>query len=81
MKGLLIFFFFFQSVFSQPAQKIILGDFNELKVYDGLNVVLIKSDTNTATISGDNQNKVLVINKSGILKLKMDILLRLLKKV
>ena len=72
MKGLLIFFFFFQGAFSQPAQKSILGDFNELKAYDGLNVVLIKSDTNTATISGDNQNKVLVINKSGILKLKME---------
>lgn len=50
-----------------------LGDFDELKVYDLINVSLIKSDTNRAIISGDNKNDVSIVNDNGILKIKMEL--------
>lgn len=49
------------------------GDFDELKVYDLINVILIKSDSNKAIISGDNKNDVSLVNDNGILKIKMEL--------
>ena len=48
-----------------------LGDFDNIKVYDLINVELIKSDENKAIISGDNKSDVEIINKNGTLKIKM----------
>lgn len=47
------------------------GDFKELKVYDLINVTLIKSDTVKAIISGENKNDVSIMNDNGVLKIKM----------
>ncbi|MGE5942987.1 MAG: head GIN domain-containing protein [Flavobacteriales bacterium] len=55
-----------------PIEKNI-GDFKELKVYDLIQVELIKSDSNKIVISGENAASVLVNNKSGTLKIKMEI--------
>lgn len=57
-----------------PAQKAIektVGEFSELKVYDLIEVLLIKSDTDKVIISGKNKSDVLVNNKNGTLKIKM----------
>lgn len=48
-----------------------LGDFGEIKVYDMINVELVKSDENRAIISGDNKSDVELVNKNGTLKIKM----------
>lgn len=48
-----------------------LGDFDNIKVYDLINVELIKSDENKAIISGDNKSDVEIVNKNGTLKIKM----------
>lgn len=48
-----------------------LGDFNEIKVYDLINVELVKDDINKAIISGDNTSDVEILNKNGTLKIKM----------
>ncbi len=48
-----------------------LGDFNEIKVYDLINVELVKSNENKAVISGDNISDVELINKNGSLRIKM----------
>lgn len=48
-----------------------IGDFDEIKVYDLINVELIKSDENKAIISGDNKSDVELINKNGSLRIKM----------
>ncbi len=48
-----------------------IGDFSEIKVYDLINVELIKSDENKAIISGDNKSDVELINKNGSLRIKM----------
>lgn len=49
------------------------GDFDELKVYDLINVTLVKSDSNKAVISGENKNDVSIVNDNGILKIKMEL--------
>ncbi|WP_027126270.1 head GIN domain-containing protein [Gelidibacter mesophilus] len=48
-----------------------IGNFNELKVYDLINVTLIKSDENKAVISGHQPHSVELINKNGTLKVQM----------
>ncbi|RAJ25641.1 putative autotransporter adhesin-like protein [Gelidibacter algens] len=48
-----------------------IGDFDELKVYDLINVTLVKSDNNKAIISGDHKSDVELVNSNGTLKIKM----------
>ncbi len=50
-----------------------LGKFTEVKAFDGLSVNLIASDVNKAIITGDNLNKVSIVNNNGVLKLRMQI--------
>lgn len=50
-----------------------IGDFNELKVYDLIEVELIKSDVNKVEISGNNTQDVVINNKNGTLKIKMNL--------
>ena len=64
-----------QLVFSQTEKNI--GDFQELKVLDGINVVLEKSSENNIKITGDNTENVVVINKSGTLILRMQLIKKL----
>ena len=49
-----------------------VGDFNSLKVYDRIPVELIESNKNLVEISGELENEVLVVNKNGDLRLKMN---------
>ncbi len=57
-----------------PAQtEKMLGDFNELKVYDRIEVALIKSDENKIIITGKNTEDVVIVNKNGKLKVKMSL--------
>ncbi|WP_298492677.1 head GIN domain-containing protein [uncultured Algibacter sp.] len=53
-----------------PIEKTI-GEFSELKVYDLIEVELIKSDNDKISITGKNATNVLVNNKNGTLKIKM----------
>ena len=53
-----------------PIEKTI-GEFTELKVYDLIQVELLKSSENKVTIIGENKEDVLVNNKNGKLKIKM----------
>jgi hypothetical protein len=73
----LLFLFLFQFSFSQSELKRVLGEFKELKVYDGINVVLKKSNRNFLVILGENSQNVVVVNKSGTLKLKMGLFKKL----
>lgn len=59
--------------FSQEPIEKSIGEFSELKVYDLIEVELIQSDENKVVISGENTESVLVNNKNGTLKIKMDI--------
>lgn len=48
-----------------------IGEFSTVKVYDLINLKMIKSDENKVVIAGDNKNDVQVINKNGKLKIRM----------
>jgi hypothetical protein len=66
---LLGFVFLTQLTFAQTT--IDLKDFDDLKVFDKLNVTLIASNENKVVIMGTNQSDVEVVNKNGLLKIKM----------
>ena len=57
MKNIL-FLLLTQFLFSQIEKTI--GDFQELKVLDGINVVLEEGEENILKITGDNKEKVVV---------------------
>ncbi|MCF8272937.1 MAG: DUF2807 domain-containing protein [Flavobacteriaceae bacterium] len=75
MKSILSGIFLFVSLLmhsQSPIEKTI-GEFTELKVYDLIEVELIKSNENKVIISGKNNSDVLVNNKNGKLKIKMNL--------
>ena len=55
-----------------PLEKNV-GDFNEVKVYDLIEVNLIKAEENKVVISGQDVQDVQVINKNGKLKIRMNL--------
>lgn len=59
------------STIAQGDIEVDLGSFNEVKVFDLINVQLIKANTNRAIISGDNTSDVELVNKNGILRIRM----------
>ena len=67
---LMSLFLTFTAISQETIEKNI-GDFDEIKVYDLINVHLIKSDENKAIISGDNKSDVELVNKNGSLRIKM----------
>jgi hypothetical protein len=49
----------------------VLGDFDTVKVFDKLHVKLVESSDNKIVIKGARETEVEVVNKNGILKLRM----------
>ena len=58
--------------FSQNVEKN-LGEFSQLKTFDGLSVELVKSDENKAVISGVHKDDVEIVNKNGLLKIRFNL--------
>lgn len=58
------------AVSQNPIEKSI-GEFSELKVYDLIEVELVKAKENKVVISGKNSSSVIINNKNGTLKIKM----------
>lgn len=73
MKRILVICAFLVSTFviAQNTVEKEIGEFSELKVYDLINVELIKSKQNKVVITGKNTQNVLLNNKNGTLKIKM----------
>ncbi|MEM9000932.1 MAG: head GIN domain-containing protein [Bacteroidota bacterium] len=71
---IVLFLFVVQIAYAQE-EKITqeLEKFTEIKGFDGLSINLIKSDVNRAVITGANTQKVVIVNNSGTLKLRMEI--------
>lgn len=64
----------FQTVlFAQKPIEQSIGEFTELKVYDLIEVELIKANENKVIITGNNNSNVVIANKNGTLKIKMNI--------
>jgi hypothetical protein len=60
---------FVQLSFSQITKD--LGDFDSVKVFDKLSVKLVQSSENKIVIKGARESEVEVVNKKGLLKLRM----------
>lgn len=58
-------------VFSQETIEKTVGEFTTVKVYDLINLKMIKSDENKVIISGKNEADVEILNKNGKLKIRM----------
>ena len=72
----ILFLFVAVSSMTVTAQRMIdkeVGDFNKIKVFDLIEVNLIKSDENRITIKGENVYDIKVVNTDGTLKLRMQL--------
>ena len=58
-----------QLYFGQVTKE--LGDFDSVKVFDKLHVKLVQSSDNKIVIKGARESEVEVVNKAGLLKLRM----------
>ena len=61
------------SAFSQRIVNKDVGAFNEIKVYDLIEVNLIKSNENRILIKGEKVDDIKFVNKDGTLKLRMQL--------
>lgn len=50
-----------------------LGEFDEIKVFDQLNLTLIPSAENKLVITGTNEKNVETVNKKGLLKIRISL--------
>ena len=76
MKNYIICFIALFISFNLTAQELIeksIADFSTVKVYDLINLKMIKSDVNKITVSGKNRKDVEVVNKNGKLKIRMNL--------
>jgi hypothetical protein len=74
MKRIILVFFVFLSQITFSQTTIDLGDFTDLKIFDKLSVTLVASDENKAEITGISQSKVEIVNKNGLLKIRMPLI-------
>jgi len=66
---LIVFVMFAQLNFGQTTIK--LDNFDELKVFDQLNVTLVQSTENKVVVTGENESSFEAVNKNGVLKIRM----------
>jgi hypothetical protein len=66
---LIAFVMFAQLNFGQTTIK--LDNFDELKVFDQLNVTLVQSTENKVVVTGENESSFEAVNKNGVLKIRM----------
>ena len=50
-----------------------VGEFTTLKAFDLINITLIESNKNSVEITGENANNVVIVNKNGTLKIRMNL--------
>ncbi len=71
MKKIILMLFVLATQLNYGQTTIKLADFDELKVFDQLNVTLVPSDENKIEINGTNQSNVETVNKNGLLKVRI----------
>jgi hypothetical protein len=71
MKKIILVTFVMISQFNFAQTTIKLDNFDDLKVFDQLNVTLVQSDENKVVVTGKNESSFEAVNKNGVLKLRM----------
>ena len=72
MKKLVYSLLFISSLGFAQIEKTV-GDFNKVTSFDKIEVVLVASDENKVVVTGDNADKVELVNKNGELKIRLPI--------
>lgn len=68
---LIIAIVFTANTFAQKEREV--GEFNEIKVYDRIDVKMVKSNSNKVVIYGEDLSDIEIVNKNGVLKIRTDI--------
>lgn len=71
MKQLTLFLVLLTSTLSLAQVTRNVGDFTKISVFDKIQVALIQSDENKVVLDGVNAAEVEVVNKNGLLKLRL----------
>ncbi|WP_304198432.1 head GIN domain-containing protein [Flavobacterium alvei] len=71
MKKIIVAIFVLLTQLNYSQTTIKLDDFDEIKVFDQLNVTLVPSTENKVEITGKNESSFETVNKNGVLKLRM----------
>lgn len=71
MKKIIVVIFVLVTQLNYSQTTIKLDDFDEIKVFDQLNVTLVPSTENKVEITGKNESSFETVNKNGVLKLRM----------
>lgn len=61
------------NAYSQETLEKNINEFSTVKVFDLINLKMIKSDENKVVISGKNRRDVDIVNSNGTLKIRMNI--------
>ncbi|CAI8305946.1 MAG: Uncharacterised protein [Flavobacterium sp. SCGC AAA160-P02] len=69
--NLLLFLIISNFITSQTTVTKNLGDFKKIKVYNGINLELIRSNEQKIQIQGEKAEKIKVKNTNGILKIRL----------
>lgn len=72
----IVFILFLMLAFNAKAQETLektIGEFSTVKVYDLINLKMIKSNENKIEVSGKNRKDIEVVNKNGKLKIRMNL--------
>jgi hypothetical protein len=59
------------SIYSQTSITKVLGDFSTLKVYNGIDIELVKSDKQELVITGEKSERVKIKNSNNTLKISL----------
>lgn len=59
------------TIFTQTTVKKSLGDYSTLKVYNGIEVTLVKSQEQKIEIKGEKSEMIKIKNVNGVLKLSL----------
>ena len=69
----LVLLLYYNTLAQDQDITIDLDEFTEIKAFDGISVNLIRSSSNKAVITGENTQKVVIVNNDGILKIRMEL--------
>ncbi|QBN19279.1 head GIN domain-containing protein [Flavobacterium nackdongense] len=73
MKKIIFIAFVMISQLNYSQTTIKLENFDEVKVFDQLNVTLVQSNENKVVVTGKNETDFEAVNKNGVLKLRMSV--------
>lgn len=73
MKKIIFIAFVMISQLNYGQITIKLENFDEVKVFDQLNVTLVQSNENKVVVTGKNETDFEAVNKNGVLKLRMSV--------